>query len=201
MKKLTDNQIKLLPTLRDIYHAKNTKKSLVLVALIDDYLAKKEQTKTELDAIKIAVQLYQAEQKQERMKQRQQHINSKQRSQENRNLTREKIILGACEMVALKNDGRPFFNFLLALWHGYVSDTDLKFMSERYKISNAKSIDGFKMLRMWTNDNMFYLCDWQANRDGKFKFSYGIKNADGTQSINSFVLKTYDHDPRTRYGN
>lgn len=142
MKKLTANQIKLLPTLREIYHAKNTKKALVLVALIDDYLAKKEQTKTELDAIKIAVQLYQAEQKQERMKQKQQHINSKQRTQENRDLTREKIILGACaNHIAEENLNYPFLDFLRCWAKGFLSDRDLSFMKERYDL-NEKTIKG-----------------------------------------------------------
>ena len=142
MKKLTTNQIKLLPTLRENYYAKNTKKSLVLVALIDDYLAQKQQTKTELDAIKIAVQLYQAEQKQERMKQKQEHINSKQRTQENRNLTREKIILGACaNHIAEENLSYPFLDFLRCWAKGFLSDRDYEFMKTRYTLKINKNSD------------------------------------------------------------
>lgn len=182
MKKLTANQIKLLPTLRENYYAKNTKKALVLVALIDDYLAKKEQTKTELDAIKIAVQLYQAEQKQERMKQKQEHINSKQRTQENRNLTREKIILGACSHhVADAVICYPFLDFLRCWANGFLSERDYEFMKTRYTLKiNKNSGTGIVSYILKHGDYAYEL--FQATNpknDYEWKYRIHKKNSAG----------------------
>lgn len=74
MKKLTPRQIKLLPTVQDIYKNKKDKKSRVMVSLIQDYLDQKEQTKTELDTIKIAVQIYQIEIKNEKLRKKEKEI-------------------------------------------------------------------------------------------------------------------------------
>lgn len=198
MKSLTKKQIELLPTVKE--NAPKNKKGEVLKRLIDGYLGGEKLQKCDLDIIKIAVQLHQTHEKKKRLQAQQRQHNYKEIKAENAKKTREKIILGACDVVALKNGGYPFLNFLLAWANGYVSDNDLQFMGERYKIIETKNRDGFRLLKLWANDNIFYVRDWY-DVDGKYKFSYGIANADGTQTITSLILKTYDCDPRGSYVN
>lgn len=196
MRALTKNQINLLPKVKE--NAPKNKKGEILARLIDGYLGGEKLQKGDLDIIKIAVQLHQTNEKKKRLQAKQRQKDYKETKAENAKKTREKIILGACEVVALKNQGRPFLNFLLAVWHGYVSDTDLKFMSERYKIVNGKNGEGFRGVVLHDDIYSFYLMD--RYNQNVYERIYKVVERETNETITNAILKRYDHDPRTRYG-
>lgn len=196
MKALTLNQINLLPEVRD--NAPKNKKGDILKRLIDGYLGGEKLERGDLDIIKIAVQLHQTNEKKKRLQAKQRQKDYKEIKAENAKKTREKIILGACDVVSLKNGGLPFLNFLLAVWCGYVSDTDLNFMSERYKIENGKNKDGFHFLILRGDNYSFGVRDRYSNET--YQQIYVI--FDGEKNpIRIVVLKKYDQDPRNSHGN
>lgn len=194
MRPLTQNQINLLLEVKD--KAPKNKKGEILARLIDGYLGGEKLAKGDLDIIKIAVQLYQTNEKKKRLQAKQRQKDYKEIKAENAKKTREKIILGACDVVALKNGGYPFLNFLLAWRSGYVSDTDLKFMVERYKIRHGRAKDNFKRWRISVDDIVYYLGDLFSEKDNIFKLSYYIYDEKAQKTIKSLVIKRYDHDPR-----
>lgn len=198
MRALTQNQINLLPQVKE--NAPKSKKGEILRRLIDGYLGGEKLQKGDLDIIKIAVQLYQTNEKKKRLQAKQRQKDYKETKAENAKKTREKIILGACDVVALRNDGRPFLNFLVAWANGYVSDTDLKFMGERYQmeISYRK---GLKIWELATDEHLFSVRDWYDENNNRYKFVYIAADALTHDVIASSFLKTYDHDPRNDYGN
>lgn len=196
MRALTQNQINLLPEVKN--NAPKNKKGEILARLIDGYLGGEKLQKGDLDIIKIAVQLHQTNEKKKRLQAKQRQKDYKETKAENAKKTREKIILGACDVVALKNGGYPFLNFLLAVWHGYVSDTDLKFMSERYKIDSGKNMHGFRVIALHTSEHIFGVMDRSYN--DSYQQVYKILDAETKEGIVSVRIQNYDHDPRTRYG-
>lgn len=103
--------------------------------------------------------------------------------------------------MALKNGGYPFLNFLLAWANGYVSDTDLKFMGERYKVVHGRLKDNFKIWSIAVDDVLYYVRDVLDEKDNTFKFVYCIYDNTNKRTIKKLVIKRYDHDPRNDYGN
>lgn len=194
MRPLTQNQINLLPEVKD--KAPKNKKGEILKRLIDGYLGGEKLERGDLDIIKIAVQLHQTNEKKKRLQAKQRQKDYKEIKAENAKKTREKIILGACDVVALKNGGYPFLNFLMAWRSGYVSDTDLKFMGERYKIQHGRAKDNFKIWRISVDDIVYYLGDLFSEKDNIFKLAYYIYDEKAKKTIKSLVIKRYDHDPR-----
>lgn len=199
MKALTQNQINLLPEVKD--KAPKNKKGEILARLIDGYLGGEKLAKGDLDIIKIAVQLHQTNEKKKRLQAKQRQKDYKEIKAENTKKTREKIILGACDVVAMKNNGYPFLNFLLAWVNGYVSDTDLKFMGERYKIKDGKLNDNFKIWTISVDDMLYYVRDVYDEKDNTFKFVYFVHDTINKRTIKKIAIKRYDHDPRNDYGN
>lgn len=197
MRPLTQNQINLLPQVKET--APKNKKGEILKRLIDGYLGGEKLAKGDLDIIKIAVQLYQTNEKKKRLQAKQRQKDYKEIKAENAKKTREKIILGACEVVALKNDGYPFLNFLVAWANGYVSDNDLKFMGERYKLNLSMMKEGFKIWEISVDGVLYCVLD-SLGKDNTFGFSYYIYDIKNNQTIKRILIKRYDHDPRTRYG-
>ena len=197
MRALTQNQINLLPKVKE--NAPKNKKGEILTRLIDGYLAGEKLAKGDLDIIKIAVQLHQTNEKKKRLQAKQRQKDYKETKSENAKKTREKIILGACEVVALKNDGRPFLNFLLAVFHGYVSDTDLKFMGERYRIENGKNREGFRGVVLQDDIHSFFLMD--EYHQNVYQRIYKIVELATNATVKKAVLRRHDHDPRDSYGN
>lgn len=176
MKPLTENQKTLLPKVREKNKAKNTKKSLVIVKLIDDYTSGKEQTRDELNAIKLAVQLYQVELKNEKLRKKEREIQSKEQRKENKDLTREKIILGACTShIAKEKLNYPYLDFLRSWAKGFLSDRDLEFMKTRYELKEKTMNDTPRGdLLVWDLyiDNLCYRLakSNKANNQGKVWF-------------------------------
>lgn len=199
MKALTQNQINLLPEVKD--KAPKNKKGEILARLIDGYLGGEKLAKGDLDIIKIAVQLHQTNEKKKRLQAKQRQKDYKEIKAENTKKTREKIILGACDVVAMKNNGYPFLNFLLAWVNGYVSDTDLKFMGERYKIKDGKLNDNFKIWTISVDDMLYYVRDVYDEKDNTFKFVYFVHDTINKRTVKKIAIKRYDHDPRNDYGN
>lgn len=199
MRPLTQNQINLLPEVKD--KAPKNKKGEILKRLIDGYLGGEKLQKGDLDIIKIAVQLHQTNEKKKRLQAKQRQKDYKEIKAENAKKTREKIILGACDVVALKNGGYPFLNFLLAFRAGYLSDTDLKFMQERYMIDSKIIDDGYKMWRVNIDDDHVYiLCDTQ-DKDNNFNLLYHFFNRREQKILKTIFIKRYDQDPRLSYVN
>lgn len=196
MRALTQNQINLLPKVKE--NVPKNKKGEILARLIDGYLGGEKLQKGDLDIIKIAVQLHQTNEKKKRLQAKQRQKDYKEIKAENAKKTREKIILGACEVVALRNDGRPFLNFLLAILNGYVSDTDLKFMGERYRIENGKNREGFRGVVLHGDTHLFFVMD-EYHQD-VYRRIYKVVERETNETITKAILKRYDHDPRTRYG-
>lgn len=194
MKALTQNQINLLPEVKD--KAPKNKKGEILKRLIDGYLGGEKLAKGDLDIIKIAVQLHQTNEKKKRLQAKQRQKDYKEIKAENAKKTREKIILGACEVVASKNGGYPFLNFLLAWANGYVSDTDLKFMGERYKIQHGRVKDNFKIWGITVDGVLYYVRDILDEKDNIFKFVYFIYDTTNKKTTRKLVIKRYEHDPR-----
>lgn len=197
MRALTKNQINLLPQVKE--NAPKNKKGEILARLIDGYLGGEKLAKGDLDIIKIAVQLHQTNEKKKRLQAKQRQKDYKETKAENAKKTREKIILGACEVVALKNDGRPFLNFLLAVWHGYVSDTDLKFMGERYRIEKGKNREGFCGVLLQDDIHSFFLMD--EYHQNVYQRIYKIVERATNATVKKATLRRHDHDPRDSYGN
>ena len=139
------------------------------------------------------------DEKKKRLQAKQRQKDYKETKAENAKKTREKIILGACDVVALKNGGYPYLNFLLAILNGYVSDTDIKFMSERYRIENGKNRDGFRGVVLHGDGHIFGVMD-RIYKDS-YQQVYRVLDAETKEGIVSVRIQNYDHDPRTRYGN
>lgn len=188
MKPLTPNQIALIDKVKEKHISKKTKKSQVIVQLIDDYQKGKNQTKDELQAIKLAVQLYQVELKNENLRRKERQIQTKERSKENKDLTREKIILGSCTTHLAKEQlGSPFLEFLRAWSKGFLSDRDLEFMKTRYnlKSGNLNSGEPYWLVNLGTytyrvyktnkNDKgREYLYQIFESKDGSWTKLYGV---------------------------
>lgn len=165
MKPLTENQKDLLPKVRERNRAKNTKKSLVIVALINDYLGGKKQTRDELNAVKLAVQLYQVELKNEKLRKKEREIQSKEQKKETKDLTREKIILGACTAHIAKQElNYPYMDFLRAWKKGFLSDRDLDFMKTRLELKQGTLQNGDTYWQVSTGDCLYRLI-YQPNAD------------------------------------
>ncbi|OOR82062.1 hypothetical protein [Moraxella canis] len=199
MRPLTQNQINLLPEVKD--KAPKNKKGEILKRLIDGYLGGEKLERGDLDIIKIAVQLHQTNEKKKRLQAKQRQKDYKEIKAENAKKTREKIILGACDVVSLKNGGYPFLNFLLAFRSGYLSDTDLKFMQERYMIDSKINAHGYKMWRVYIDDDHAYiLCDSQ-DKNNNFNLLYHFFSPREKKVLKTITIKRYDQDPRLSYVN
>lgn len=137
MKKLTQNQIALLPTLRADFAKKRDAKSQTLVKIIDDFTAGRH-TKTDEKIIKTAVMLYQTNAKKERMEREKRSAEYEKKVAEKKAFAREKIILGAVENWAVAHTNTtPFLHLLMAWQNGFISPRDIEFLSTRFKMTRV----------------------------------------------------------------
>lgn len=149
MKKLTQNQIALLPTLRAEYAKKRDAKSQTLVKIIDDFTAGRH-TKTDEKIIKTAVMLYQTNQKKERMEREKRSAEYEKKSAEKKAFAREKIILGAIENWACAHTNTtPFLHLLMAWQTGFISQRDIDFLSTRFKMTHSQNEYRIARAGMW----------------------------------------------------
>lgn len=186
MKPLTENQKDLLPKVREKNKAKNTKKSLVIVKLIDDYLGGKKQTRDELNAVKLAVQLYQVELKNEKLRKKEREIQSKEQKKETKDLTREKIILGACTAhIAKEQLNFPYLDFLRSWAKGFLSERDLEFMKGRLELKNDTYSNGDKYWQA-IQGKFAYLIVF--NTEQKWIYRAFMKEENDWKKIHGFAL-------------
>lgn len=195
MKKLTENQKRLLPQVKE--NAPSNRKGKVLQRLIDGYLGGENLSKDDLDIIKIAVQLYQTKERQKKLHAKQRQQDYKERKAENKLLTREKIILGACEHWVIKNQKPvPFFSFLMAWYGGFLNERDREFMATRYQMKHGSFDTGFKFWRI-SDGKLHYVLREQYNTTKQtYQMVYTIIDPNQQSAVRSFAVHELDHDPR-----
>lgn len=138
MSKLTKKQIEILPALREYHANKKSEKSNALVQIIDKQLAESQLSSTDSEILKIAVQIYQSNEKQKRLNNRQRQIDYAKKQAKAKELTREKIILGACSQHVSKTfKSHAFFDLLFACANNFLSERDFEFMKTRYNLKKV----------------------------------------------------------------
>lgn len=138
MVKLSQTQIDLLPDVRKSHDGKKSGKSVALVRLIDDYLNGVELSDMDGEILKLSVQLYQTAERQKKLNNKKRQLDYAEKQQANKNLTREKIILGACaHHVATKNMRRAYYDLLYAWADGFLREHDLSFIQSRHQMEHT----------------------------------------------------------------
>lgn len=196
MKKLTENQKTLLPVVRD--NAPATKKGEILKRLINGYLGGENLSKDDLDIIKIAVQLYQTKERQKKLHAKQRQQDYKERKAENKILTREKIIFGACDYWAIKNQkSLPFLSVLMAWRDGFLSDRDREFLATRYQMKKGVFTTGYNFWRVDTDKYQYMIREQYSEKRQVYCIAFVITNTATNTAERSIIITDLDHDPRT----
>lgn len=156
MKPLTTKQIELLPALLQKTQAKKDRRSAELADILARSITEDQRTKltaNEYAAVKLAVQIFQADYKKEKLLAEQRSRHYQQQKAERAALTREKILLGSALKWVWEKYPNAKINFkygllLFAVAADYFDEKDAKFLIERYQITKHRAtpdIDKFSI--------------------------------------------------------